>query len=401
MGPRPRAALLLAGGVLAAACAPGPAAPPTSPAPEMPAASSACALTSDSAGPGRAVTAAFDDPADAGRARRAVSVLAPVRLDCEGRPLPGLAAAWSRDTSGRFWTLELGTARSEDAGAAWTAGALAATWRADPQAAAALRWAGVESLLPLDQRRLTVGFSAPEPELPTVFADRSLGVARPAPPGSPVVPQAAGADLRDAVDGGIDLVHTRDPGLIEYASRRPGLATIPLPWDRSYLLLLPPRSQGVGAAIPPDTSGFRSSLARDAVRADARPAAPSLWGARSEGCRPTPVPLGRRPATDAVVYRAADRVARDLAERVVALAAVPAIAARGLDDESFRSALVSGADRAYVVAVPIHAAVPCRERAGWPPGATVLPLVETRPHVILRRGTPPLAVEWDGAVVSP
>jgi hypothetical protein len=45
--------------------------------------------------------------------------------------------------------------------------------------------------------------------------------------------------------------------------------------------------------------------------------------------------------------------------------------------------------------------VPCRERAGWPPGATAVPLVETRPHAILRRGIPPLAVEWDGAVVSP
>ena len=30
--------------------------------------------------------------------------------------------------------------------------------------------------------------------------------------------------------------------------------------------------------------------------------------------------------------------------------------------------------------------------------ASVLPLIDTRPHAVLRRGSPALAVEWDGAV---
>jgi hypothetical protein len=322
-------------------------------------------------------------------------VVAPVRLDCEGHPSPGLAVSWSRDSSARYWTLDLDTPST------WIAGTLAAAWWADPDASAALRWAGVESLVPLDERRLVLGFSAPQPEPPAVLADRSLGV----PPTSPrrisVLPKLDSGDLRDAIDRGVDLVHTSDPGVIEYASRRPGLTSIPLPWNRAYLLLLPSSSAGVGAAIPPDTAGFRAALARDAVRADARAAAAPSWWERAGACpQVTPPSAWRRPLANTVVYRASDRVARDLAERIVALAGAPELAARSLDDEAFRSALASGSERGFVLAAPVHATVPCRESAGWPPSATVVPLIETRPHAILRRGTPPFEVEWDGTLVG-
>ena len=397
MSPRARVALVVAGGVLASACAPTTTAPPV---PETPASAATCLLTADSAGPARPVNAVFDDTGDARRAERAAYVVSPVRLDCEGRPLPGLATAWSRDTSGRFWTLELARAPRADSGIAWTPGALAATWRADPDAAAALRFAGIASLLPLDDRRLMVGFSAPEPTLPPVFSDRSLGVAGTARPESPVSPRPSGNDLRDAVDGGVDLVHTSDPDLLEYASHRPGLTTVALPWDRAYLLLLPRGSAGVGAAIPADTSAFRAALARDAVRADARPAETAGWWAQPEPCRREPAPPPPGQAAEAVVYGAADRVARDLAERIVALASLPSLTARGLDDASFRETLLAGSARGYVVTAPVHAAVPCRESAGWPVAASAIPLIETRPHAILRRGTPRLGVEWDGTVVS-
>lgn len=398
MSPRARVALLVAGGALAVACAPGR---PVAPGPQPPAASSSCMLTTDSAGPRRSVTAEFDDPDDARRAAHAASVVAPVRLDCDGRPLPGLAVAWSRDTSAHFWTLQLGDSPAAESGAVWTAGTLAAAWRADPAAAAALRLAGVESLLPLDERRLVVGFSAREPALPTVFADRSLGVAPSVPPSDSLVPrQPPSGDLRDAIDGAADLVHTSDPDLLEYAAHRPGLTAVALPWDRAYLLLLPQGSGGVGAAIPPDTAAFRAALARDAVRTDARAAGSTSWWTETGSCRRSPGPVTRTPPTGAIVYRAADRVARDLAERIVALAGAPAPTAHGLDDDALRRALLAGSARAYVVAAPVHPTVPCRENAEWPAGATAIPLIETRPHAILRRGVPPLAVEWDGAVVT-
>jgi hypothetical protein len=161
---------------------------------------------------------------------------------------------------------------------------------------------------------------------------------------------------------------------------------------------VPQGSAGVGAAIPSDTSAFREALAHDAVRADARAAGTGSW-AEAASCRRTPGPSVRAPGGAAIAYRSSDRVGRDLAERLVALAEEPAATARGFSDSAFRSALLAGSERAYVVAVPVHATVPCRQRADWPPAALVLPLIETRPHAILRRGTPPLAVEWDGTVV--
>lgn len=401
MLPRTRLAWLVAGGVPVIACAPRPTARPAVP---VPVAAFPCMIASDSSGPARPVTAAFDDAGDAERTARASTLLAPVRLDCEGRPSAGLATAWSRDSSGRYWTLELAEVTRPDSGAAWTAGTLAATWRSDSTAATTLRFAGVQSLLPLDERRLVVGFSAPELELPTVFADRSLGVARPAPLGSPVTPEPPTPDLRDAIDGPADLVHTSDPDVLEYAEHRPGRTTVALPWDRVYLLLLPQGSPGVGAAISADTAAFEASLARDAVRVEARPTGLPSWWARTASCDSPRAPAAGRSSRapgDAVAYRSDDRVARDLAERLVALAGDPALIARGLSDGAFRGALAAGAERGYIVSLPARADVSCRELASWPAGAMAVPLIETRPHAILRRGTPPLAVEWDGAVAGP
>ena len=405
MSPR---ALLVAGGLLTASCASGPG-----PHPVPTAASSAapCLVAADSAGPTRAIGAAFDDSADARRARRAAALDAPLRLDCEGRPSPGLAVAWSADTTGQFWTLVLRAVEPTDTGRRWTAAALAATWRADPDAATALGSAGVASLLPLDERRLVVEFSTAQSGLPALFADPALGVASRTP--RPGLEPVAGAttDLRDAVDGRADLVHTSDPDLLDYARRRPGLTIVPLPWSRSYLLLLPPRSAGVGSAIPADTAAFRAGLARDAVRAEARPAAPPFWWEAAAACpRPTSAPPTPRPLTNpganasanasanAIAYPAGDAVARGLAERVVALSGAPGLTVRGLRPDSLAPALGLGSERAYVIAAPRHALIPCRESAAWPAHATVIPLVETRPSAVIRRGAPPLVVEWDGTL---
>ena len=57
----------------------------------------------------------------------------------------------------------------------------------------------------------------------------------------------------------------------------------------------------------------------------------------------------------------------------------------------------SGLVRGVVRALPRRALVPCRE-AGWPGGVAVRPLVDTRASAVVRRGLPPLAVEWDGIV---
>jgi hypothetical protein len=396
----PRAPLvaLIAGGALAAGAAAtgcstgGAPPPPRSTEPLRP----SCVIAADSAAPSPMITAAFDDTADARRALLATSRVAPLRLDCEGRPLPGLAVAWSRDTSGRFWTLELDPRASADTGARWTASTLASAWRADPAASAALRWSGVTSLVPLDERRLVAEVATPSPEVPLLFADRALGVPLERAPAFTVAPPASG-DLRDAIDQGTDLVQTADPALLDYARRRPGVTAVALPWYRTYVLLLPARSAGIGAAIPADTAGFRAGLARDAVRADARAAAGPLWWGAWVSCPTKPMPRARRGPTDAIAYPAEDSVARDLAERIVALAGGN-VTARGLAADSFGVALRLETERGYVLGLPRQALVPCRESAAWPPRATVVPLVDVRPYALLRRGAPALAVEWDAAV---
>jgi hypothetical protein len=240
-----------------------------------------------------------------------------------------------------------------------------------------------------------VGFAAPERDLPAVFATRALGVATGRSPTLTEQEPATG-DLRDAIDGAVDLVVTGDPDLLEYAGRRPGHSSVALPWHRLYLLLLPSGDASLGPALPADTSGFRMALAENAVRTDARPAEPVAWPDSAARCAAGTV----RPASasTAVAYSAGDPAARDLAERLVALAGPEGLAVRPLEPDSFSAALRRGDARAFVVSGPRVSTAPCAESSGWPAGARVIPLVETRAHAIVRRGAPPLVAEWDGAV---
>ena len=182
------------------------------------------------------------------------------------------------------------------------------------------------------------------------------------------------------------MISARDPELLDYARQRPGLSARPLPWSRGYLLVVP----GAGSpdlGIPPDTAGFRAELARDAVRIEARAAElPAWWEARA-ACPARATAPAARAANVAIVYPAADPVARGLAERLVALSVGTDAMARSLPPDSLAVALRAGAARAFVIGVPAREPVPCRQMAGWPDSATVIPLVETRAQAVLRRGS--------------
>jgi hypothetical protein len=249
-------------------------------------------------------------------------------------------------------------------------------------------------------------------------------------------------DPRDALDGGADVLVTVDRGMIEYAAASPAFDPRPLAWDRTYLLVVPagaPLLDPAGEPGPP--LGFapvlRSSprealdaLARDAVQGPARAA--SLPEARcaypqSGGSSAS---AGR---AQRVVYPAEDAVARALAERLVALTLgpprpesywlsqrVPELVAtegranaQGLSAEAFEQALRAGRDAAYVLPVavpppsgscaPVSAAI---ARAPWllfSPTSnqgrrpSVLPLVDARTTLVLRRGV--VGVEVDGSGV--
>lgn len=376
----------LAGALLAAgigvACG---GATPSATVPSPAVAADECVLRagdSTRAGEVQVAVAALEDSLRLARHR----LTTPIRLDCMGRRRPGLASGWSGDSSGRTWTLIL-----------TDAGAVAERWRAQPPAAAALRLGGVESVVPLDEKRLVVTFRAPHDSLPALFADPALGVARDSVTAVVFRPMPFSGDARDAIDRGADVVRTADPAALEYAAARQDLLTVPLPWDHTYALVVPARSSGLGPIAGSDTAGFRAALAGGPVRVEARAAEPPFWW-ETDPCPPAATRSPGPARSSAVLHSRGDPVARALAERLVAMSERPDAVVRGVEPSELSTALGAGTDLAYVVALPRRALVPCREIAGWPPEATAVALIDTRDRLLVRHGVPPLEVEYDGAI---
>jgi hypothetical protein len=189
---------------------------------------------------------------------------------------------------------------------------------------------------------------------------------------------------------------------------------------------------------------FRAALARDAVRVEARGAEAPFWWEGVGGCDVRAlVPSDSQAPTrraSRIVYERGDRTARDIAERLVALTAfergdthggtpltsvVPEVTDAGahlraaaLAPTEFDVALSSGNEFAYVVALPRQALRPCQglrslvTAAPWllpkfaARGAAedlhlakvLVPLVDTRSRVIVRRGVVGLVADWDGTL---
>jgi hypothetical protein len=161
------------------------------------------------------------------------------------------------------------------------------------------------------------------------------------------------------------------------------------------VLVVPNRS-----GISLDTSStvrLRETLAHDALRVDARAAEPPFpWGACA-GPAAAPARTAAPPAPR-IGYPAGDRIARDLAARIVAVGAAPARSIVALDSSALRQSLREGREAAYILAEPRAPLIPCAGPVPWPAGVTVVPLVDTRLHAILRRGAPAVMVDWDGTV---
>jgi hypothetical protein len=293
-----------------------------------------------------------------------------------------------------------------------------------------------------------------------------------------------GRDPRDVLDGGVDLLLARTPSVVQYAATEPERVAAPLEWDRVYVLLFPSRSglategSSISGQDSNGASGFDSASAQaralgdalaGAVHADARGAVPPFWwsavrgsagpdstesaaadpAARAAAPRATvrgesaqdgdDTSLTRRASTagrtsaadrmageNHIVYDRDDRVARDLAERLVALAAPPRNAAlasaapelvelrqplraAGLDSAAFARALAEGRERAYVIALPRSVATPrwaarhLRSTIPWLGGnsawsAAIVPLVDTRATALARRGVIGLMTEGNGTL---
>src|SRR6185437_2756310 len=349
-------------------------------------------------------------------------------VSCDGQPRPALARSWTLDASRTRVTLVLRDDARFGSGAALGASDVVAAWRATGESSGewgALARRLVQGSTVVDDHTLLI--SVPDTNL-RVLAAPALAVYRPNaaspwPDGSgayrvsaasaaelTLLPTTAaggpqldihmmGGDPRDAIDGGADVVITSDPAAISYAGTAGGHTVVPLPWRRTYLLAAPVR-----VAIPAMPMG-------DAVHEDSRPAAQPGWLAGIKQCQfdivhPGPPHL---PSPDRrIAYESGDDVARQLAERLVALGVAPA--ADRMSRPELDAALGAESTLAYVISVPTQSMAPCitaaalLEHVPWLSSdssssvGTLAPLVDTRLHVIVRTDRVPAAIDWDGAM---
>jgi hypothetical protein len=237
---------------------------------------------------------------------------------------------------------------------------------------------------------------------------------------------------RDALDAGADVLITSDAITLAYAVAKASLSSVPLPWDRLYVLMEPGRL----AHMPGDSApAAKMDLAANALRVEAQPASDSVWWRglkcpNAESGRPIQAPGGTlKSPTARIVYDKRDDVARALSERLVgladaraarlaaldsALSSARSIHATGLDSGAFRAALASGREVAYVTALPINPTNRCHELdiihdlAPWLATADdtlargggeeqkIVPLVETRARAILRRQRVGVSIDRSG-----
>jgi hypothetical protein len=111
------------------------------------------------------------------------------------------------------------------------------------------------------------------------------------------------------------------------------------------------------------------------------------------------------------VYPREDRTARELAERLVALAAAPpgpAVptwvsqlprVAEALPGDGFAEAIRRRSEAAFVLSSPRESTLPCALRLQPGPGWSLRPLVDTRRRVIAADDVSGLAVDGDGELL--
>jgi hypothetical protein len=238
---------------------------------------------------------------------------------------------------------------------------------------------------------------------------------------------------RDAIDAGADIVFTSDARTIAYAAAQSDRTSIPLMWDRVYVLIEPtPRNHGDLDSVV----AVQRDLATNTLKVEARPATDSVRGGEVLPCpmveddftstpAPAPSTTGQTPGPR-IVYEKDDGVARAISERLVALAdarshrlaalegvlsAAGPARANGLERAAFRQALRDGNEAAYVTAVPFDIGERCSTvnelafaapwllpRSNNPVESHIAPLVETRARALVRRGRVGLALDGVGNV---
>lgn len=368
-----------------------------------------------------------------------------INVDCEGHAYPGLARSWTMDATRTRVTLLIRDGARFSGGKPVVASDVVAAWRASGRQstdASELARRLADATTVLDDHTLTV--SLPDTAW-LVLAEPALAVYQPqsAPawpegsgpyrvdPGaasdsrlltlSPVIRGAgprivlrtrASGDARDAIDAGSDLVVTGDPVAVSYAATHGDLTAIPLPWSRTYALAVRGHMEGIRA--PGEDSLFREMLARDAVHGEARAAESPHWWIDVRTCPnasgSAPINPGNTFRALRIVYPRDDRIAREIAERLVAVG--HRVTTAGLAPDDFARALHAGDEFAFVLDLPRTALSPCEDfaelaaTAPWVAGnpsdtsitTRLRPLIDTRQRAIVRPERVSAEIDWDGTL---
>jgi hypothetical protein len=371
-----------------------------------------------------------------------------VRVDCMGGVVPGLAASWRLDADRRTWIVTLREDARFSDGTRVTASAVRASWARDGDSALRAELTRlVESIAETDDRTLAIRLQSPRVDMPLSLAHPDLAITKATadsawPLGTRGLIAAgrtsaisltrgntealrflvASGDPRDLLDRGVDVLLTRNRATLDYAATLSSFQSTPLAWGRTHVLLTPSRARA-GLLLSDDQ---REVLAHDAVRGDARGARGPFWWQAQPACTIAAAASPSRSLfTPRIVYDASDDVARDLAERFVGLvraAGSPGAApflnvllpdrprrtyqrATGLTGEPLAQARQIGTDAGYIVALENHPIDPCRDLqlltgdVPWLDPETMVPLVDTRLHAIVRRATVGVTAEGDGGLL--
>jgi hypothetical protein len=128
-----------------------------------------------------------------------------------------------------------------------------------------------------------------------------------------------------------------------------------------------------------------------------------FWWEQLVGCDVSSPLKDASPLNRRIVYDVNDGAARDLAERLVGLRIYER--AVGLTGDALARARRGGADAGYVVSLDSRSVDPCRDLQAlvdgvrWLDPGTIVSLVETRLHAVVRRGRAGAIAEWDGGLV--
>lgn len=351
-------------------------------------------------------------------------------LDCEGTLHPGGATGWEKIGEGKSWRFALHqdlylTDASALPAKMLTASELAERWKRNTDAFPML-----EKIEAVSTFEIVFHLKEAQPDFPLFLISPHFSLDTPGNAGPGMVTRlAASADARDVLedDSGMVGIITMDRDVIEYASSRPEWIVQALPWDRIYMLVTKspvPAATDEMAMFP---ESIAASFVNDVVQNDARVYETASWLEETKRCA---VSFGKNAGGDLnplndkqnILYLKGDETAKVLAERMAALAS-GAISVAGSDSlsallpnmgsASYTWSAVSmpsssGFDGVYIVSLPRQVFDPClamenlREMTPWlfdkvsGQPYTFIPLIDTRPALILRRGTAHVDVDGFG-----